>query len=310
MARKKKKSKKKKPGKQWFAFGDKSTAKRKTKATKTGPGRRVVLMVFVVLCILSVVAAGFVFLDRYVQKITLSDQVGPLQFIDRPYWFNNELLQKAQEAAGGSEFALNETVARAVAENLELVPWLYNVKVQTTSSSVEVRAKYRRPAGLIKRSGKTHYIDHDAVVLPFLPIKNLTIVEIKGFLARTIPPEGVPMTGDDIAAAIKLLYALETMDRISTPDAPLLKEIDSIDVSNLDGRRNRHKAHIVLYAKDGTQVNWGAAYGRSARYLEASDKEKVAMLYEFYTQNGTIQGIVKYIDLRNPQEAVPRPTAP
>jgi len=34
------------------------------------------------------------------------------------------------------------------------------------------------------------------------------------------------------------------------------------------------------------------------------------MLYEFYTQHGTIQGIVKYIELRNPQEAVPRPTAP
>ena len=255
-------------------------------------------------------AAGFVFLDRYVQKITASGRIGPLELVDRPDWFNNELLQKVYTAAGGSEFALDETVAEAVAENLELVAWLYDIKVQTTSSSVEVRAKYRRPVGLIRRSGQAFYIDHDAVILQYLPIEDLTIVEIKGFSARTIPPAGDTMAGDDIAAAIDLLAVLETMDQISTPQAPLLGEIASIDVSNLNGRRNRRKAHIVLYAKDGTQVNWGAAYGRSARYVEASDQEKVAMLYEFYTQHGTIQGIVKYIELRNPQEAVPRPTPP
>jgi len=162
------------------------------------------------------------------------------------------------------------------------------------------------PVALIRHSGQAYYIDHDAVLLPFLPIKDLTVVEIKGFSTRTIPPVGDKITGDDIAAALDLLAVLKTMDQISTPQAPLLKEIASIDVSNMDGRRSRSRAHIVLYAKDGTQVNWGAAYGRSARYVEASDKEKVAMLYEFYTQNGTIQGIVKYIELRNPQEAIPR----
>lgn len=314
MARKRTKRKKKKPARQWFSFGAKPPVKKKARTTKAGPGRRIFFTVFGLLCILAVVAAGFVFLDRYVQRITTIGIVGPLELVDRPGWFNNELIQKLQEAAGGSEFALNETVARAVAENLELVAWLYDVKVQTTSGSVRVSAKYRRPVGLIRRSGKSYYIDHDAVVLDYLPIEDLTIVEIKGFSAGTIPPTGEQMAGDDIAAAIKLLAVLERMDEISTPQAPLLGEIASIDVSNLNGRRNRHKAHIVLYAKDGTQVNWGAAYGRSARYVEASDKEKVAMLYEFYTQHGTIQclanGFVKYIELRTPQEAVPRPTAP
>jgi hypothetical protein len=310
LARKRTKRKKKKPAKQWFAFGGNSAAKKKIRAGKSGPGRHTFFTVFGLLCILAAVAAGFVLLDRYVQRITSSGQAGPLELVDRPDWFNNDLLQKVYTAAGGSEFALDETAARDVAENLETMAWLYDLKVQTTSSSVEVRAKYRRPVALIKRSEQAYYIDHDAVVLQYLPIEDLTIVEIKGFSVRSIPPAGEPMTGDDIAAALNLLYALETMDQISTPQAPLLKEIASIEVSNLDGRKNRRKAHIVLYAKDGTQVNWGAAYGRSARYVEASDKEKIAMLYEFYTQHGTIQGIVKYIELRNPQEAVPRPTAP
>ncbi len=305
MARKRKK--KKKQAAQWFSFGAKSAAKKKTHA---GPGRGVFLILFSALCIAAAIAAVFVLLDRYYKRSSLGDRVGPLELLDKPAWFNAELIQKVHSAAGGSEFRLDENTARAVAQNLQSMAWLYDVKVRTSSSSVEVSAKYRRPVGLVKRSRTTYYIDPDAVVLQYLPIEDLTIVEIKGFSARSIPPAGDTMAGDDIAAAIKLLAVLETMDQISTPLAPLLGEIASIDVSNLDGRRNRRKAHIVLYAKDGTQVNWGAAYGRSARYVEASEKEKVAMLYEFYTQHGTIQGKVKYIELRNPLEAIPRPTAP
>jgi hypothetical protein len=145
------------------------------------------------------------------------------------------------------------------------------------------------------------------VVLDFLPIDTLAIVRIKGFSAQP-PKMGQKWSADDVDAAVTLLTALERMDEISTPETPLLNEIANIDVGNFGGRRSSRKPHIVLYAKDGTQVFWGAAYGESARYLEASEKEKIAMLYEFYKQHGTIQGIVKYIELRNPQKAVPRPT--
>jgi hypothetical protein len=303
LARKRKK-KKKRAG-QWFSFGSKSTAKKKAKA-----GRRVFLILFCAICIAAAIAAVFVLLDRYNKRSSLGDKVGPLELLDKPAWFNAQLIQKVHSAAGGSEFRLDENAARTVAQNLQSMIWLYDVKAQTTSNSVAVSAKYRRPVGLIKRSRTTYYIDSDAVVLQYLPIEGLTIVEIKGFSARSIPPAGDTMADDDIAAAIKLLTVFETMDQISTPEAPLLGEIASIDVSNLDARRTRRKPHIVLYAKDGTQVNWGAAYGRSARYLEASEKEKVAMLYEFYKDHSTIQGKVKYIELRNPQEAIPRPTAP
>jgi hypothetical protein len=310
LTRKRTKRKKKKPAKQWFSFRAKSAAKKKTRPTKAGPGRRVFLTVFGAGCILAAVAAGFVLLDRYVQKITSSGKVGPLELVGQPGWFNNELVQKVHDAAGGSEFSLDATTARTVAENLASIAWLYDVKVQTTGSSVQINAKYRRPVGLIRRPGTAYYIGRDAVVLQYLPIEDLTIVEIKGFSAREIAPVGDRMGDDDIVAAVELLGVLERMDEISTPKAPLLREIASIDVSNLNGRKSRSRAHIVLNAKDGTQVNWGAAYGRSARYVEASETEKIAMLYEFYTQNGTIQGKVKYIELRNPQEAVPRPTAP
>ena len=313
MARKRKKSKKKKQAKQWFSFGSASVRKKKARV-KISDRRlpfRIIFVILAILCVLAAIAVGFAFLDRYVERASpVASELGPIELLDKPDWFGSSLVSKVQAAAGGASFALDETTAKTVADNLQSLPWLYDVKARTTSNSVQVTAKYRRPVALIRRSRTTYYIDCDAVVLQYLPIEDLTIVEIKGFSARTIPPAGDTMAGDDIAAAIDLLAVLETMDQISTPQAPLLGEIASIDVSNLNGRRNRRKAHIVLYAKDGTQVNWGAAYGRSARYVEASEKEKIAMLYEFYTQHGTIQGIVKYIELRNPQEAVPRPTPP
>ena len=314
MVRKKTKRKKKKPSRQRFTFGTKSANKKKPRGGKAGRGKGVFFTLCSVLCILVVVTAAFVFLDRYVQRITASGRVGPLHLVDRPGWFNNELGQKVYAAAGGSEFALNETVARAVADNLESIAWLYDVKVQATAERVEVTAQYRRPVAMIRLSGQAFYIDRDSVLLPFLPIEDLIIVEVRGFSAGAVPPVGKPMTGDDIDAAIKLLMVLERMDEISTPRAPLLGEVASIDVSNLDGRKSRNRPHIVINAKDGTQINWGAAYGRSARYIEASDQEKVAMLYEFYKQHGTIQcitnGLAKYIELRNPQQAVPRPKKP
>ena len=83
---------------------------------------------------------------------------------------------------------------------------------------------------------------------------------------------------------------------------------DSIDVKNYGGKRDSDESHIVLNALDGTQVKWGAGLGESERYLEAIDKEKLAGLYQVYEQNGgTILGILKFIELRDPQRLVPRP---
>ena len=94
-------------------------------------------------------------------------------------------------------------------------------------------------------------------------------------------------------------------------DRDLLEEIESIDVSNLDGRKSSspEKPHIILYAMDGTQIKWGARWDKFARYLEAPDREKLASLYKVYTQYGTIQGHYKFIELRIPQKSIPRPGA-
>ena len=97
------------------------------------------------------------------------------------------------------------------------------------------------------------------------------------------------------------------MDKSITPDKPLLSEIDRIDVSNFNGRQDGRKPHIVLYAKDNTEIMWGAAVGKWQQHLESTDEQKLAKLYGYYKDFGTLSGRAKYINLRDPKDKIPLP---
>ncbi len=88
----------------------------------------------------------------------------------------------------------------------------------------------------------------------------------------------------------------------------MLYEIDSIDVSNFEGRKAVRLPHIVLYAKDETKIIWGAEVGKWQRYLESTDEQKLAKLYSYYKEYGTLLNGAKYINLRDPQDNIPLPT--
>ena len=133
-------------------------------------------------------------------------------------------------------------------------------------------------------------------------------MEVRG-LANTagIAAPGQVWRTDDLAAAVEILIRLERMDMLVTPDKPLLYEIDSIDVSNFAGRQSGRDSHIVLYSKDNAQIMWGAEIGTWQQHLEATDEEKLAKLYAYYKEYGTLLNGVKYINLRDPQQTIPLP---
>ena len=151
------------------------------------------------------------------------------------------------------------------------------------------------------------YISEDNVALDYIDLPELAITEIIGFSKSINPVIGQPLRQEDINAATKLIMVLSKMDEKTMPQKPLLFEIAYIDVSNFAGRKSSTSPHIILITKDGTQVYWGAAYGHSNRYLEASEQEKIAKLYQFYAENKTLTGLVKYIELRRPEKAIPQP---
>lgn len=266
------------------------------------------LSIFAIVSVLAAIAVGFFYLEKYVRKASpVAADFGEVKLVNTPSWYNSELANRIKTALGNSEPAINSDTAETVARRLETVAWLDDVKVKTTSDTVLVAAKYRKPVVMVKSGDAMYYLDEEMVIMDYLPMSKLPIVEIVGFSARYLAPVGDVCYDDDITAAVILTGELAKMGVSSVPETLLLFEIENIDVSNFNERKKRGDPCIVLNVKgDVAKVNWGAPFGQAARYLEAAEKEKTATLYEYYIQNKTLRG-VKFIELRYPQKSIPRP---
>ncbi len=268
-------------------------------------------------CILGGIAIGLLYLEKRNEKIRLvseTDVPVEVQLLfadDVPAWVTSELKQKARTAARGDleDLRIDENAAALVQQNIDRrFVWLDDVKVQTTHNAVLIKGRWRRPVGLIKVGRGSFYIDSEHVVLDFIEMPNLPIVEITGLPSvRKIPPLGEVLEGDDLAEAIKLLKLLERRDRIEVSQKPLLSELDRLDVSNYNGRKNSRLPHIVMYARDNKKIVWGAEIGQWQRHLESTDEQKIAKLYSYYKEFGTLSGGVKFINLCDPLDDIPQP---
>lgn len=253
---------------------------------------------------------GFIYLHQYIRTSGPdAEKTGPLELVGVPDWVEPGWIETITAAAGGTSFPLDDQSARLIAERLDGLSWMDQVRVQTKPDVLQVEAIYRKPAVRVKTSGNQWvYLDTEGVVLDCLPLESTSLVEIRGLQADLVPPPGGTCTAEEAAAAIKLLQILERMDQKCCPDKPLLRQIAYIDVSNFARRRSASRPHITLVAHDGTPIYWGAEYGKSAVYFEAEETEKLTTLYNFYTQNGyTVQGKAKFIELRTPLSERPRP---
>jgi len=276
-----------------------------------GPSLIIILKLLVVVSVLCGIVVGLIFLEKYVKETIPARQgAGDLVLADVPLWVSDQLKEKVYKiaTAEGSSLGLDDA-ALSVQRNIEeLIPWLDEVKVRTTHNILRVEARWRKPVALVKSGLIKFYVDAEQVVLDFIPMPDLPIIEIKGLpLITKIPPLGEVWQRDDLAAAIMILDRLDDMDKSLTPDKPLLDEIDRIDVSNFNGRHNSRQAHIILYTKDNTEIIWGAEVGKWQQHLESTDEQKLAKLYGYYKENGTLSGAAKFINLRDPRDNIPLP---
>jgi len=308
-SRKRKKSKSKKT-----SFKLRGSKKRKRQqASWLGPSLIVILKILAAVCVLSGIVIGLIYLEKYVKEtVPVQQGAGDLVLADVPLWVSDQLKQKVRTiaVANGSNPVLDDDAVSSVQRNIEkLVPWLDDVKVTVPHNTLRVEAQWRKPIALIKSGLTKFYVDAEQVVLDYMQMPNLPIVEIEGLLPMVTktPPLGEVWQRDDLAAAVKILNRLDHMDKALTPDKPLLFEIDRIDVSNYNGRRNRSHAHIILYAKDNTEIIWGAELDKWQQHLESTDEEKLAKLYGYYNDYGTLTGGAKYINLRDPRDKIPLP---
>jgi hypothetical protein len=246
--------------------------------------------------------------EAYVKTIDPA-QKGTLVLVGVPGWVKYDLKSRVAEVAGGRQLQLTEDTASCVARNLASMAWLDDVDVQVTHDSVRVKALWRKPVALIDipEDHEKIYADENLVVLDYMPMPHLPIPEIKGVDLKRRPSPGQVFDQQDLAAGVALVVLLNRMDADVMPKNPLLDHIASIDVRNFKGRKNPRERHIVLRSKDDTQIIWGAELGEWTKYAEATDEQKLAKLYAYYRDYGSLSAGAKYINLCDPQDRLPKP---
>jgi len=282
----------------------------KPKTKKAAAARKQTLSTAVkvaaVMCLLVAGGAFLRYAEGYVRAAKPTEE-GALVLRDVPTWANYDLKAKIVAIAGGNRFPIEEKTASVVARNLSAMSWLDDVEVEVTHDKVFVTARWRKPVALIERGAFRFYLDTDLVVLDYMPMAHLPIVEVTGVKMGLPPSPGAMFDRDDLAAAVKLIDLLSRVDADLDPHNPLLEQIARVDVDNYKGRKNHSKPHIVLESKEGTEILWGAEIGEWPKHLEATDEQKLAKLYGYYTEFGSLSAGAKYINLHDPLDKVPLP---
>lgn len=316
----------------FFSKKKKSKRSKRKNINSFVTGMKVALSILFLTIFIAGGAIALIYMDRYVHNHANSTgeagvsttTEGPLKLIGAPTWLTSDWTDALIAAAGGKNFELNETSAKRVADRLSTLSWLDNVQVQTTPEYLTVRAKYRMPIAWVQADrNRKVCLDVDMNVLDYIPVESVPVVEIKGLASYKVPSPGHQWAAADAAAAVELVNLLyiadlhfqqerenktDTSQPKKIPQMPLLNEIQSIDVSNFGARKSRSAPNLVLNVADGTKVYWGAAWGQANVYFEADEKDKLARLYQFFMDHqNTLQGAAKYIELRWPQDSIPRP---
>lgn len=303
MARRKRKKRKTKR----ISFKTRSSRKKKKRKIAYRPSLIGILKVAAVVCVVAGIVTAFVFLKR---TIPVSQKTLTPKLVKRPAWVTEQLEEEIYAAAkaDGQDLRLDEDVARSVRNNLaRKAAWLDNVRVRVTGDELLIEARWRKPIAMVKWGLYRFYVDAELVVLDYVPLPDLPIVEVKGLSVLPSPPSpGEVWRKDDLKAAVAILAMLESRDRLLTDAKPLLYEIDRIDVSNFDGLEDSRAPHIILYAGD-TEIVWGAELVKWQQHMESMDEEKVAKLYWYYEEYGTLLSGVRYINLCDPQDDIPLP---
>ncbi len=283
---------------------------RNTRSKGRTAGRRwnwiVMLKLAIVVGLLGAAGFGLRYAEGVVRGANAGAE-GSLILVEVPNWVNHDLKVRVAAMAGGNWFPIKDDTAAVVARNLEPMVWLDDVHVQVTHNAVLVKARWRKPIAMIQRGSWQYYVDSDLVILDHMPMPQLPIVEVKSLAPGLPPTAGERYDRDDLEAAVTLISLLHRADAEYAPKTPLLEQIASIDVGNYKGRRRARDPHIVIYTKDDTQIIWGAEIDEWAKYFEARDEQKLAKLYTYYMQHGSLSAGVKYVNLRDPTDKVPQP---
>ena len=193
-------------------------------------------------------------------------------------------------------------LTRDVAEAYAACPWVAAVaRVEKCfPNTMRVELELRRPAAFVRLPAACHAIDAHAVHLPLAyrqwshQQRPLPLI----FGVQSDPPgPGTRWADRRVTAAASVLTALAA-------DPMVLRQIQVIDVGNLEGDIDPLRSEVLLFTRRRVRINWGRPPD-TRKFGEPPAVEKLARLRRFLAQP---LSRAANIDLRFPEDtALARP---
>lgn len=137
--------------------------------------------------------------------------------------------------------------------------------VRNLPEGFEIIYEKRQPLFSMKRGNKFLVLDDEGVVLN-ISNQNQDLLLVNGITSTPVTA-GNKWNATEIKVAADLAALVNSNDVLKS----LVKEID---ISNLDGRKNKEESHVVLNTKSGCRLLWGKYEGE----VELKPKEKIENL--------------------------------
>jgi hypothetical protein len=195
-----------------------------------------------------------------------------------------------------------------------------NVAADKSVQTIEIYAQWRAPAAWVRSGDMLYLIDSEDVRLPgdyplgdrtrskLLVISGMDLPVVDGKAAAPQPGEvwasgATHRAGEDLLAGMRLVKALQ--------DQPFAHQIDAIDVSNFNGRKDSRAPWILLETvwkkADGSPrvIQWGRPPGEE-KYYEVHADAKVKVLNDLYLRFTRIDADRDYVDIRTEFVRLPK----
>ena len=280
--------------------------------------RRVLIHTSAAVVFVALLAAALFFDRRYVEhKLVLAKSPPKVVLKNRPVWMSDFLADQIASVArpAGAHSAFDHQLLVDTVAMLRANPWIREVKhvrrafQNQPGDTLEVDCEYRAPVALVHWRDYYWLVDGDSVKLPeafgeqflarimFGQDQKMNIRVIEG--VQQPPPEsGAKWAGEDLRAGlelVKLLYG-----------KAYAEEVQRVDVSNFDRRRDRRAAQLVLLTKYNTQVRWGQPIsGNDSFLVEVSPARKLEYMEAIFNEMGRVDGKHQWVDLRFDQPTRP-----
>jgi hypothetical protein len=239
---------------------------------------------------------------------------------------DSDVLQQIANVYTGADVVAGKTISR---QSKGFNAWVKritkvqrNISKDESSQIIEIYAEWRAPYAWVKANGGSgdmlYLIDADGTRLPGdYPVSDRNATKLMVITGVDLTSGGKPMIpapgerwvavagdppGDDLLAAMKLVDTLK--------GERFVGQIDAIDMTNFNGRKDARSAWIVMptvwKTADGTQtvVWWGRPVGAESFY-EVHAPTKINVLNELFLKFNRIDAGCAYIDIRDETLRVP-----